>query len=43
VTPLAALTTVQSTLRWSDDPAWKLDCCNVERLSEIRRPCRNAI
>lgn len=26
-------TTVQSPLRWSDDPSWKLDYCNVERLS----------
>lgn len=29
----APRTTVQSPLRWSDDPAWKLDYCNVERLS----------
>ena len=29
----APRTTVQSSLRWSDDPAWKLDYCNVERLS----------
>ena len=27
-------TTVQSPLRWSDDPDWKLDFSNVERLSE---------
>ena len=35
----APRTTVQSPLRWSDDPAWKLDYCNVERLSaeEIAR------
>ncbi|HKY95437.1 MAG TPA: hypothetical protein VJL84_09030 [Kiloniellales bacterium] len=35
----AARTTVQSPLRWSDDPAWKLDYCNIERLSaeEIAR------
>ena len=26
-------TTVQSPLRWSDDPSWKLDYSNVERLS----------
>jgi hypothetical protein len=26
-------TTVQSPLRWSGDPAWKLDYCNVERLT----------
>ena len=32
-------TTVQSPLAWSDDPAWKLDYCNIERLSpeEIAR------
>ena len=35
----AARTTVQSPLRWSDDADWKLDYCNVERLSaqEIER------
>ena len=35
----AARTTVQSPLRWSADPDWKLDYCNIERLSpdEIRR------
>jgi D-proline reductase (dithiol) PrdB len=35
----AARTTVQSPLRWSDDPDWKLDYCNIERLSsqEIQR------
>lgn len=35
----APRTTVQSPLRWSDDPAWKLDYCNIERLSadEIAR------
>jgi hypothetical protein len=35
----ASRTTVQSPLRWSDDPSWKLDYSNVERLSadEIRR------
>ena len=27
-------TTVQSPLRWSDDPSWKLDFSNVERLSQ---------
>ncbi len=26
-------TTVQSTLRWSDDPHWKLDYMNIERLT----------
>jgi D-proline reductase (dithiol) PrdB len=32
-------TTVQSPLRWSADPSWKLDYCNIERLSpeEIQR------
>jgi D-proline reductase (dithiol) PrdB len=32
-------TTVQSPLRWSDDPSWKLDYCNIEQLSaeEIQR------
>ena len=29
----APRTTVQSPLRWSDDPAWKLDYCNIERLT----------
>jgi hypothetical protein len=29
----APRTTVQSPLRWSADPAWKLDYCNIERLS----------
>ena len=35
----AARTTVQSPLRWSSDPAWKLDYSNLDRLSpeEIRR------
>jgi len=35
----AARTTVQSPLRWSDDASWKLDYCNVERLSadELQR------
>jgi hypothetical protein len=28
-----ARTTMQSPLRWSDDPAWKLDYSNIERLS----------
>jgi hypothetical protein len=29
---------VQSPLRWSDDPSWKLDYSNIERLppDEIR-------
>jgi hypothetical protein len=30
----APRTTVQSPLRWSDDPGWKLDYCNIERLSD---------
>jgi D-proline reductase (dithiol) PrdB len=29
----APRTTVQSPLTWSADPAWKLDYCNVERLT----------
>src|SRR5262245_41863667 len=35
----APRTTVQSTLKWSDGPDWKLDYCNIERLSpdEISR------
>jgi D-proline reductase (dithiol) PrdB len=35
----AARTTVQSPLRWSNDPSWKLDYSNIERLSpeELRR------
>ena len=35
-------TTVQSPLRWSADPAWKLDYSNIARLSpeEIRPPRR---
>ena len=34
----APRTTVQSPLRWSDDPSWKLDYSNIERLppDEIR-------
>jgi D-proline reductase (dithiol) PrdB len=34
-----ARTTVQSPLWWSDDPSWKLDYSNIDRLSadEIRR------
>jgi D-proline reductase (dithiol) PrdB len=32
-------TTVQSSLRWSPSPEWKLDYCNIERLApdEIKR------
>ena len=35
----ASRTTVQSPLRWSDNPDWKLDYSNIERLSaeEIAR------
>jgi D-proline reductase (dithiol) PrdB len=35
----APRTTVQSPLRWADDPAWKLDYSNIARLSpaEIAR------
>jgi hypothetical protein len=29
----APRTTVQSPLQWSDNPSWKLDYCNIERLS----------
>jgi D-proline reductase (dithiol) PrdB len=29
----AARTTVQSPLNWCRDPSWKLDYCNIERLS----------
>ena len=34
----APRTTVQSPLRWSEDPDWKLDYCNIERMTpeEIR-------
>ena len=35
----APRTTVQSPLRWGEDPAWKLDYSNIDRLSaeEIQR------
>lgn len=35
----AARTTVQSPLRWGEDPSWKLDYSNIARLSaeEIER------
>jgi D-proline reductase (dithiol) PrdB len=29
----AARTTVQSPLRWSDDPSWKLDFSNLSRMT----------
>ena len=32
----APRTTVQSPQRWSDDPDWKLDFYNIERLSDER-------
>ena len=34
----ASRTTVQSPLRWRENPDWKLDYCNIERLTpeEIR-------
>ena len=32
-TATAPRTTMRSPLRWADDPAWKLDYCNIERLS----------
>ena len=39
-------TTVQSPLRWSDDPSWRLDFNNVDRMSpeelERRREAFNA-
>jgi len=31
----APRTTVQSALRWSEDPAWKLDYSNIDRLSAV--------
>jgi glycine/betaine/sarcosine/D-proline reductase family selenoprotein B len=30
----AARTTIQSSLRWSEDSSWKRDFCNVDRLSK---------
>jgi D-proline reductase (dithiol) PrdB len=35
----AARTTIQSPLRWSPDPSWKLDYSNLERLApeEVQR------
>lgn len=35
-------TTVQSPLTWSDNPAWKLDYCNIERLSPEEIAARRA-
>jgi hypothetical protein len=38
-TAQVARTTVQSPVRWSDDPSWKLDYSNIDKLSpeEIAR------
>ena len=38
-TPVTRATTVQSPLCWSDSADWKLDYCNVQRLSadELQR------
>jgi hypothetical protein len=38
----AARTTVQSPLVWSDNPDWKLDYCNIERLSAEEIKARRA-
>jgi hypothetical protein len=38
----APRTTVQSPLRWSADPAWKLDYSNIARLSPEEVACRRA-
>jgi hypothetical protein len=38
----APRTTVHSPLAWSDSPVWKLDYCNVERLSEEEIRARRA-
>jgi D-proline reductase (dithiol) PrdB len=35
-------TTVQSPLKWSDNPDWKLDYCNIERLSPEEIAVRRA-
>ena len=37
-----ARTTMQSPLRWSDDPSWKLDYSNIERLSPGEIAARRA-
>jgi hypothetical protein len=34
--------TVQSPLRWSDDPSWKLDFSNIDRLSSEELARRRA-
>ena len=33
---------MQSPLRWSEDPSWKLDYCNIERLSPQEIAARRA-
>jgi hypothetical protein len=38
----APRTTVQSPLKWSDNPDWKLDYCNIERLSPEEIAARRA-
>jgi hypothetical protein len=38
----AARTTVQSPLKWRDDPGWKLDYCNIERLSQEELTAKRA-
>ena len=38
----AARTTVQSPLKWRDDPGWKLDYCNIEGLSQEELMARRA-
>ena len=38
----AARTTVQSPLAWADSPDWKLDYCNIERLSADEITARRA-
>ena len=38
----AARTTVQSPLTWADSPDWKLDYCNIERLSADEITARRA-
>jgi len=39
----AARTTVQSPLRWSSNPDWKFDYCNVERLTPEEIARRRAV
>ncbi len=41
-TATAPRTTVQSPLRWSEDAHWKLDYCNIERLSAQEIESRRA-